>query len=147
MMEDEFDKLMKLLSEGEEEKEKKLEEIFQGCTAFFERYNQVLAAGTKDEKEVIVQKMSVLRERIREENEKSQRRMGLTPEEVKKLSQEEKNFTPEQWEFLQETQKKLFKEREEDKKMMLQEKEQRELELKAKMKKKATGRKSKWIKS
>jgi hypothetical protein len=146
-MDDEFDKLMKLLSEDAEEKEKKLEEIFQGCTAFFDRYNEVLSGGSKEEKNAIMEKMSVLREKIKDENEKSQKRMGLSPDDVKKLAQEEKNFTPEQWEFLQEAQKKLFKEKEECRKLLSEDKERREMELKAKMKKKAMGRKSKWIKS
>ena len=40
-MDDEFDKLMALFSEEAEEKEKKLEQIFQKCTEFYEKYKDI----------------------------------------------------------------------------------------------------------
>lgn len=146
-MDDEFDKLMQLLSEKAEEKEKKLDEIFQKCTEFFERYKYIIAEGTDEEKESIQMKMSVLRDRLKQENEKTQTTLGITTEGIKKLSEDPKHFTPKQWEFLQNAQKKLFEEKMEQEKRMSEVKEKRENELKAKHKKKPVSRKSGWMKT
>ena len=56
-MEDEFDRLMGILSLEAEEKEKQLDEIFQRCTEFFDKYKYVLAEGSSEEKESIQKKM------------------------------------------------------------------------------------------
>ncbi len=146
-MEDEFDRLMGILSLEAEEKEKQLDEIFQRCTEFFDKYKYVLAEGSSEEKESIQKKMNVLREKLREENERSQIKLGISEGDIKNLSQESKNFTPEQWVFLQNAQERLFKERSEREKISLDEKKAREAELKLKSKKKPTSRKSKWMKS
>ena len=146
-MEDEFDKLMKLLSGKAEEKEKQLDEIFQRCTEFFDRYKYVLAEGTSAEKEAIQKKMNILRDRLKEENTKAQTKLGISSEEIKNLAEEAKNFTPDQWEFLKNAQSKLFQEKDEREKLILEDKKNREAELKLKSKKKSTSRKSNWMKS
>ncbi len=146
-MEDEFDRLMNILSLEAEEKEEQLDEIFQRCTEFFDKYKYVLAKGSSKEKELIQKKMNILRERLKEENEKSQARLGISVDEIKNLAEEPKNFTSEQWGFLQNAQEKLFKERMERENQSLEDRKARESELKLKSKKKSTGRKSKWMKS
>lgn len=146
-MEDEFDKLMEIFSEESEDKEKKLDEIFQRCTEFFDKYKYIIAQGTDEEKVAIQKKMSRLRDKLKEENEKAQTRLGITPDEIKALSHEPKNFTPKQWDFLQEAQAKLFQEKAEQAKRIHAEKESLEEDLKDKSKKKPTSRKSGWMKS
>ena len=81
------------------------------------------------------------------EKEEAQTRLGINPEEVKKLATDPKNFTPKQWEFLQNAQTKLFKEKEGEAKRIESLKKNRKEELQDKKKKKPTGRKSGWMKS
>ncbi len=146
-MEDEFDKLMGILSAETEEKEKRLDEIFARCTEFFDKYKYVLAQGTSKEKELIQQKMNMLREKLKEENERSQASLGISQNEIKEMSNDQKNFTSTQWELLQNAQARFFQEKENSQKIELEEKKRREMDLKAKAKKRPITRKSGWMKS
>lgn len=146
-MDDEFDRLMEIFSEGSTEKEKKLDEIFQKCTEFFDKYKHVIAKGSEEEKSAIQKKMNVLREKLKEETERSQTRLGIAPEEAKALSNNAKNFTAKQWDFLQNAQARLFQEKSEQAKRVESEKKKRTEDLQTKKKKKPTGRKSGWMKS
>jgi hypothetical protein len=147
MMDDEFDKLMALLSGESEEKEKRLDEIFQKCTEFFEKYKYILTEGSSDEKEAVQAKMNALRDKIKQENEKAHSDLGILQGDVKNLSLDEKNFTEEQWRFLQKAQEKLFQEKADLEKRQAEDKEKRESEMRLKSKKRPSGRKSGWMKS
>jgi len=146
-MEDEFDKLMTILSSDAKEKEKMLDEIFARCTEFFDKYKYVIAEGSSKEKEVIQKKMNMLRDKLREENEKSQASLGLSQGEIKNLSNDQRNFSSAQWELLQNAQARLFQEKEKVVELELEEKKRRETEFKAKAKKRPLTRKSGWMKS
>lgn len=146
-MEDEFDKLMEIFSEEANSKEKKLEEIFQKSAEFFEKYKDVIAKGSLEEKSVIQKKMNLLREKLKVETEESYARLGISEGEVKALAENPKNFTPKQWDFLQNAKEKMFQEKNEQEKKIEVVKKNRIEELKEKKKKKPTGRKSGWMKS
>ena len=146
-MEDEFDQLMSLFSQDSIKKEANMVEIFQRCTEFFDKYQYVLSQGSNDERIAMQKKMNALRDKLKEENEKAQSVIGISPDDVKALLSDEKNFTPEQWEFLQNAQEKLFQAKEEVEKEEQQDREKREALLKSKSKKKPTTRKSGWMKT
>ncbi len=146
-MEDEFDRLMSILSGKAEEKEKQMDEIFQKCTDFFDKYKYVLTAGSLEEKEIMQKKMNILREVLKDENEKAQAKLGISHEEIRELSEDPKNFTKDQWEFLQNAQSKLFQENKSKNELELKVKNDREASLKLKSKKKPSTKKSDWMKS
>ena len=145
-MDDEFDKLMNILSEDAEEKEKKLEQIFQRCSDFFEYYKKIMREGSPTEKESIIVKMNMLREKLRLENQKAQSALGLSKDELKQIACKPENFTKEQWDFLKEAENRINYEKEGLKEKALMQKEVRMKELKSKVKGRQN-RKSGWMKT
>ena len=146
-MEDEFDQLMRIFSEESEEKEKKLDEIFQRSTEFFDKYKYIIAKGSEEDKKEMQKKMNILRERLKKETVQTEEKLGVSSEEVKNLASNSKNFTQKQWNFLQNAQDKLFKEKSEQIKKIELAKQERIAELQQKKKKKPVSRKSGWMKS
>lgn len=112
-MKDEYDKIIELFSLESEEKEKRLDEIFSLSIAFIEKYKHIQHDGSEEERKAMTEKLITLKEKIAQESRESEESLSLTKEEIKDLSQDEKNFTPEQWELLQKTKKALTTEKKE----------------------------------
>ncbi len=146
-MEDDYERLMKFFDESSEEKDKKLDVIFQESMMFFERYKHVLKEGTDTEKLAMKKKMDALREKLHKENKRSQDQLGLSPEDIKQLAKDPANFSPKQWEFLQNAQNQIAMEKEEQNRLLSVKKEERQKMLKQKQHKKSSARKSDWLKS
>lgn len=112
-MKDEYDKIIELFSLESKEKEKRLDEIFSLSIAFIEKYKHIQHDGSEEERKAMTEKLITLKEKIAQESRESEESLSLTKEEIKDLSQDEKNFTPEQWELLQKTKKALSTEKKE----------------------------------
>lgn len=111
-MDDEFDKIIELFSLESEEKEKRIDEIFHLSMNFIEKYKHIQAEGDEKDKERILKKMSILKEKISHEKKLSQEGLSLSSEEIAELSSDEKNFSKEQWALLQKTKASIKKEKE-----------------------------------
>lgn len=146
-MEEDFERLMKFFDESNEEKDKKLDVIFQEVMIFFERYKHVLKEGGESERALMKKKMERLREKLHQENQRNQEQLGLTTEEIKHLAKDPKHFSPEQWEYIQDAQNKIAKEKLEHSNLLKSRKEERQKQLKQKNKKKSSSRRSDWLKS
>ena len=109
-MKDDFETIIDLFSLEAEEKEKRLDEIFRLSIAFIDKYKHIQQEGTEKEREAISKKLSILREKISVETKASEASLSLSSKEIKELSNDEKNFTKEQWELLQKTKVALSKE-------------------------------------
>ncbi|MCH9617368.1 MAG: hypothetical protein SP4CHLAM5_09660 [Chlamydiia bacterium] len=109
-MKDEFNKIIDLFSLESEEKEKRLDEIFQLSMSFIEKYKHVQSEGTEREKADVVKKLLILKEKISLETKASEEALSLSKEEIKELSSDQENFTKEQWELLQKTKQSLTQE-------------------------------------
>jgi hypothetical protein len=110
-MKDEFDKIMDLFALSAEQKENHLDEIFHLSIAFIEKYKDMKDTGSKEEQEDISKKLLLLREKISEENARSETILHLSKEEIKQLSSNKDNFTPEQWDLLQKTKQSIISQR------------------------------------
>ncbi|MCH9621324.1 MAG: hypothetical protein S4CHLAM20_07430 [Chlamydiia bacterium] len=110
-MKDDFDKIIDLFSLDAEEKEKRLDEIFRLSVEFIEKYKHVQHEGSDEDKEAITKKLNILKEKISIESKASEEALSLSKKEIQELSNEEKNFTPEQWELLQKTKRALSSEK------------------------------------
>lgn len=146
-MEDEFDKLMGFFSLEESVKEKKLDEIFQETTHFFEKYQHVLSTGNEEEKAEIQEKMDRLRSSIRKERESTEKKLGVSSDEVKQITSDPKNFTTAQWAILQNAERSVKLEKDEFQRKLTAQKEERVKEMRTKNKKKRSSKKSSWLKS
>ncbi len=109
-MKDDFETIIDLFSLEAEEKEKRLDEIFRLSIAFIDKYKHIQQEGTEKEREAISKKLSILREKISIETKASEASLSLSSKEIKELSNDEKNFTKDQWELLQKTKVALSKE-------------------------------------
>jgi hypothetical protein len=106
-MEDEFDKLMELLSLEAAEKEAKLDDIFQRSMDFFNRFKHVQQHGSKEEIQQMKMKLEKMYKKIQQETSKTVEKSGLTEEQIKEIASNPIHFSPKQWEFLQLARSKL----------------------------------------
>jgi hypothetical protein len=110
-MKDDFDEIIDLFSLEAEEKEKRLDEIFSLSVAFIEKYKHVQHEGSAEDKKNITAKLAILKEKISIETKASEENLSLSKKEIQELSQNEENFTPEQWKLLQKTKSALSAEK------------------------------------
>ncbi|MEM8727955.1 MAG: hypothetical protein AAGE99_04520 [Chlamydiota bacterium] len=106
-MEDEFDRIMEFFNLGAEEKERRLQEVFEDSVEYFERFKHVMMNGTPEEKQEAVKKVMILRRKIEEETKRVCDETGLTPEQLAAYSNDPKNFSQEQWNAIEGAKKKL----------------------------------------
>ena len=106
-MEDEFDRIMAFFSLSPEEKESRLQEVFEDSVEYFERFKHIMVNGTPEEKKKAVEKVMILKKRIEEETKRICEKTGMTEEQLAQYSSNPKNFTGEQWNAIEGAKKKL----------------------------------------
>lgn len=106
-MEDEFDRIMEFFNLSAEEKEKRLQEVFEDSVEYFERFKYIMMNGTPEEKKEAVKKVMILKRKIEEETKRVCDKTGLTPEQLAAYSNNPKNFSQEQWNAIEGAKKKL----------------------------------------
>lgn len=106
-MEDEFDKIMEFFDLSPEEREGRMNEVFEDSVEYFERFKHIMLNGTKEEKQEAVKKVMMLKKKIEDETKRVCEKTGMTPEQLAAYSNNPKNFSPEQWESIQGAKKKL----------------------------------------
>ena len=106
-MENEFDKIMEFFNLPPEEKDNRLQEVFEDALAYFERFRSVMIHGSPEEKKEALEKVMQLKTKIEEETKRVCEKTGLTPDQLMAYSNDPKNFSSEQWKTIQETKKKL----------------------------------------
>jgi len=111
------------------------------------KYKDILSSGSEEERAHMKKKMETLRSKLKEENQRAQNRVQLTPEEIKEIASDSKNFTPSQWEFLQKAKENLAKEKSEKEMRIQMQKRERQKQLREKGKRRSSSRKSGWMKS
>lgn len=145
-MEDEFDKIMDLLSLEASEKEAKLDDIFQNSMEFLDRFKHVQQHGTKEEIEEMKAKLQQMYQKVHEETARTAEKSGLTPDQIKEIASNPTHFTPKQWEFLQQARLKLEEENKELNSKMESQKSERIGNL-SKSKKTHKTKKKDWLRS
>ncbi|MCP5506477.1 MAG: hypothetical protein H7A38_06310 [Chlamydiales bacterium] len=106
-MEDEFDRIMEFFNLSPEEKEGRLQEVFEDSVEYFERFKYVMMNGTPEEKKEAVKKVMILKKKIEEETKRVCEKTGLTPQQLAAYSSDPKNFSPDQWNAIEGAKKKL----------------------------------------
>lgn len=106
-MQDEFDRIMEFFNLSPEEKESRLQEVFEDSVEYFERFKYIMMNGTPEEKKKAVEKVMILKEKIEEETKRVCEKTGMTPQQLAEYSKNPKNFSPEQWNAIEGAKKKL----------------------------------------
>ncbi|NGX51531.1 MAG: hypothetical protein K1060chlam2_01400 [Chlamydiae bacterium] len=106
-MQDEFDRIMEFFELSPEEKEGRLQEIFEDSVEYFERFKYIMINGTPEEKQKAVEKVMILKKKIEEETKRVCEKTGMTPDQLADYSNDPKNFSPEQWAAIDSAKKRL----------------------------------------
>lgn len=106
-MEDEFDRIMEFFNLSADEKEGRLQEVFEDSVEYFERFKYVMMNGSPEEKKEAVKKVMILKRKIEEETKRVCDKTGLSPQQLAEYSSNPKNFSPEQWNAIEGAKKKL----------------------------------------
>ena len=108
-MDDEFDRIMSFFDLSPEEKEGRLQEVFEDSVEYFERFKYVMLNGSKEEKKEAVKRVMMLKMKIEEETQRVCKKTGMTPEQLAEFSADPKNFSDEQWNAIEGAKEKLDK--------------------------------------
>lgn len=100
-MADEFERIMAFFDLGSEEKEKRLQEVFEDALAYFERFKHVIERGEPEEKKKIIERIVMMRKRIEEETKRICEKTKMSEEELLQFSNDPKNFSKPQWEMIE----------------------------------------------
>jgi hypothetical protein len=109
MIKDEFNRLIKLFHEAAEGKIINLEEVFGQCLAFFERLREQIAKGSIEEKKEAIAAMAEMYTKMMEETKKISEQSGMSEEQLLSFAENPANFSPEQWQKIQESRDKIYK--------------------------------------
>lgn len=108
-MSDEFERIMAFFSLSPEEKEARLQEVFEDSVEYFERFKHIMVNGTPEEKKKAVEKVMILKKRIEEETKRICEKTGMSEDQLAQYSSNPKNFTDDQWHAIEDAKKKLEK--------------------------------------
>ncbi len=106
-MEDEFERIMAFFDLPAEEKEGRLQEVFEDSVEYFERFKYMMLNGSKEEKKEAVKKVMMLKKKIEEETHRVCEKTGMTPEQLVEFSNNPKNFSDDQWDAIEGAKKRL----------------------------------------
>ncbi|MCP5509232.1 MAG: hypothetical protein H7A39_02335 [Chlamydiales bacterium] len=106
---DEFEKIMKFFSMDQKERSSHFSEVFEKSAEFFEKFNHVMKEGSLEDKQRMIAELQELQRVVQEETEKLTNMTGMSEEELKAFAENKNNFTPEQWEMVQQTRSRIQK--------------------------------------
>ncbi len=109
MIKDEFNRLTKLFHEAAEGKQINLEEVFSESLAFFEHLKEQIAKGSIEEKKEAMAMMAEMYTKMMEDTKKICEQSGMSEEQLISFAENPSNFSPEQWQTIQESRDKIYK--------------------------------------
>lgn len=108
MFKEEYKKLLGLIEESQEGQGVNLEEILEESVRFFEELRKSYPSAPKEQREEMLKMMGTLHARLQEISKKVSESAGMSEEEFLAYSENPSHFTPEQWQLVQETRKRLY---------------------------------------
>lgn len=106
MIKDKYHKLLKLIEKSVEEIS--LEEILKEAVLFFEELRREFPKAGQEQRVEMIQMMNELHERLKKVSKRVADETGMTEDDLYALAENPSNFSPDQWELVQETKKKLY---------------------------------------
>ena len=109
MIQEEFSRLIYMYQEAAEGKGTSVQEIFQKSLDFIEQLKKQLLTGDEEDKKAAVRMMKELYEYMKNHTKIMCEKAGISEEQLIADSENPANFTPEQWQKMQESKKELAK--------------------------------------
>lgn len=108
MIKKEYQKLLEAIEQCRDVEKVTLKDILTQAVAFFEILRKEFPKATKEEREEMIQMMTHLHSRLHEISKETAEASGMTEEELSAYAENPNNFTPEQWQMVQNTRKELY---------------------------------------
>lgn len=106
MLKDKYHKLIKLIDESIEKVN--LEDILKEAVHFFEELRREFPKADQEQRVEMIQMMNELHERLKKVSLKIAQETGMSEDDLYSLAENPSNFSPDQWQMVQETKKKLY---------------------------------------
>lgn len=107
MLQEEFNRLMKIFQEAAEGKQVDIEGLFKQSLQFFEHLRERMAKGTPEEKAQAVQLMTQMYQQMMAQTKAIAEKSGMTEEQLAAFARNPENFTKEQWDSFQSSKEKM----------------------------------------
>lgn len=108
MIKDEYHRLLQLIENSRDFQKVSLEDILKEAVVFFEALRKEFPAAPKEEREEMIQMMTHLHNRLHEISKETAEASGMTEDELSAFAENPSNFTPEQWQIVQNTRRELY---------------------------------------
>lgn len=107
MIKKEYERLMELVAKSAS-LEVPMEEILKESVLFFEKLRVEFPKAGKDEREEMIHMMTSLHSKLQEVAKESAEASGMSEDELNEYAEDPSNFTPEQWQMVQSSRRKLY---------------------------------------
>ncbi len=108
MFEEEYNNLMGSFAKLASGETANLEGVFKQVFAFFEALNGKLKTGSEEEKKEAMMMMNQMYQQMLQYSKQISEKTGMSEEQLATYAENPSNFSPEQWEAMQEVRKKMF---------------------------------------
>jgi hypothetical protein len=109
MFKDRFDELMKLFHQGAEGKPIDVKKLFNESLVLFEELKDELKGASPEEKKEVISMLTDMYKQMMQETQKICQDSGMTEDQLLSFSENPSNFSPEQWQMLQESRMKIHR--------------------------------------
>lgn len=106
-LQEQFNELMDQFSKGAEGQAVDMPTVFSKCIGLFDAIKLVLATGAPEEKKNALKLMTEMYTALNSKTQAICEKTGLTPDQLTAFTEDSKNFSPQQWELMQDTKNKL----------------------------------------
>jgi hypothetical protein len=109
MYKERFEHLMKIFREGAEGKTIDIKALFNEVLALFEELKEEIKKASPEEKKEMMHLMTEMYKYMQQETRKICQNSGMTEEQLIAFSENPANFSPAQWEMIQESRMKIHR--------------------------------------
>jgi hydroxymethylglutaryl-CoA reductase len=147
MFEEDIKKLLSYFTQISEGKQVNLNEMVKEFLVFFEKLKQELRIADEAQKREIFALMNDMHKKLLAETKKISEKTGMTDDQLLKFIENPSNFSPDQWQTIQEAKTKMKHASEElTQSLKVQSSREKPVKTRAKPRKPGTGR-SGWVRS
>jgi hypothetical protein len=109
MLEDDYKRIIDYFHQSIEGKPLNLQDLCEESLQFFEKLKQMIENGTDKEKEEAMLIMSEMYKKLISECKELTEKTGLTEEQILAFAENPNNFSPDQWEMIQDTRRNMMR--------------------------------------
>lgn len=98
-----FEEALKSFFQGEKHNPENMQKAFQTAVEYFEKLNKILATGSEEEKKKAMDEFMQMKKAMDKAVNNIRKETGLSEEQVRAIMHNPDNYSPEDWEVIQES--------------------------------------------